>query len=314
MIVFIITLVLSLLTIPVFIKIMQRIKIGQIVREEGPETHLKKTGTVTMGGIPFVLVTLTVFLIYSFIKGFNYKNFLLIYMIVAFSVVGFIDDYIKNVKHSPYGLKARESILLQIIFSIPFIYFTQKLNAGYINYFLIFLFEIFFIISVTNSVNITDGLDGLLGGISIPILLVYFLLNTGNYIGNFTIIFSAALIGFLFYNFFPAKIFMGNIGSFAIGGAISAIAILTKTEFMLIILGGIFVIEALSDIIQVIYFKYTKRKYGAGRRVFRMSPIHHHFELLGYPEPLIVISFWIFQIILSSISIIIFNYSYIINR
>jgi phospho-N-acetylmuramoyl-pentapeptide-transferase len=307
MIIFLLTIILSLLTIQVFMKIMKKIDIGQIVREEGPSSHMKKSGTITMGGIPFILVTLIVFIIKSMQKGINYQALLIIYLVLSFSVIGFIDDYIKNVKHSPYGLKGSQSILLQIIFSIPFIFIVYKLNISYINIVLFFLFEIIFILSTANSVNLTDGLDGLLAGISIPILFVFFMINKGNIVGSYSIILSAALIGFLFYNFYPAKIFMGNIGSFAIGGSIAAIAILSRAEFILLILGSIFVIEALSVIIQVLYFKYTKHKYGAGKRIFLMSPIHHHFELLGLPEPLIVVRFWIIQILLSSISLIFFK-------
>jgi phospho-N-acetylmuramoyl-pentapeptide-transferase len=225
-------------------------------------------------------------------------------MILSFSFIGFLDDFIKTFKKSPYGLKARESIFLQIIFSIPFLIIAFKTKNFNLNPVFVFFFEIIVILATANSVNLTDGLDGLLSGISIPIFLFYFLIAKDIPISVFSLAFAGSLLGFLFFNFYPAKIFMGNTGSFAIGGAISALAILTNTEIILLVLGGIFVIEALSDIIQVSYFKYTKRKTGIGKRIFLMAPLHHHFELKGLPEPLIVVRFWVIQVILTTSSII----------
>jgi len=301
--------------VPLFIKLSHTLKFYQFVRDEGPKSHLSKSNTITMGGILFIFITIVVYVIYSAINGvLTMQSYLIIYMTLAFSVIGFLDDFLKIFKKSPYGLKARESILLQIIFSIPFIIFALKFKNIGLNLIILGLFDLFVILATANSVNLTDGLDGLLAGVCIPIFIFYFLISkNNNSISYFSIAFAGSLLGFLFFNFYPAKIFMGNVGSFAIGGAISALAILTNTEPLLLVLGGIFVIEALSVIIQVSYFKYTKKKYGEGKRVFLMSPIHHHFELKGLPEPLIVVRAWIIQVIIFVISFILINFFTIQN-
>jgi len=301
--------------VPLFIKLSHTLKFYQFVRDEGPKSHLSKSNTITMGGILFIFITIVVYVIYSAINGvLTMQSYLIIYMTLAFSVIGFLDDFLKIFKKSPYGLKARESILLQIIFSIPFIIFALKFKNIGLNLIILGLFDLFVILATANSVNLTDGLDGLLAGVCIPILIFFFLISkNNNSISYFSIAFAGSLLGFLFFNFYPAKIFMGNVGSFAIGGAISALAILTNTEPLLLVLGGIFVIEALSVIIQVSYFKYTKKKYGEGKRVFLMSPIHHHFELKGLPEPLIVVRAWIIQVIIFVISFILINFFTIQN-
>lgn len=305
LILFLISAISIIVSIPFFLNLLRKVGIGQVVRDEGPEFHIKKSGTPTMGGILFILITLIIFIVFSLIKGFNVKSYLIIYMFLSFSFIGFLDDFIKTIKKSPYGLKARVNIFLQIILSIPFLLIVFKTKSFNFNPIIFFIFDLIVILATTNSVNLTDGLDGLLSGISIPILIFYFIISKDLSISAFSITLAGALLGFLFFNFYPAKIFMGNVGSFAIGGVISSLAILTNTELVLLILGGIFVIEALSDIIQVSYFKYTKKKTGVGKRVFLMAPIHHHFELKGYKEPFIVVRFWIIQAILTTVSIII---------
>lgn len=311
---FLITALLVIVLIPPFIKLSRSFKFYQFVREEGPQSHLLKSNTITMGGILFIVITIAVYAIYSAINGIlTMQSYLILYLTLTFSLIGFLDDYLKIVKKSPYGLKARESILLQIIFSIPFIIFALKFKNIGLNLIILGLFDLFVIIATANSVNLTDGLDGLLSGVSIPIFIFYFLISKNSSVSYFSIAFAGSLLGFLFFNFYPAKIFMGNVGSFAIGGAISALAILTNTEPLLLVLGGIFVIEALSVIIQVSYFKYTKKKYGEGRRVFLMSPIHHHLELKGLPEPLIVVRIWIIQLMIFVLSFILINFFTIQN-
>ncbi|MDD5688906.1 MAG: phospho-N-acetylmuramoyl-pentapeptide-transferase [Caldisericia bacterium] len=313
--IFLITSLLVIMLVPLFIKLSHTLKFYQFVRDEGPKSHLSKSNTITMGGILFIFITIVVYVIYSAINGvLTMQSYLIIYMTLAFSVIGFLDDFLKIFKKSPYGLKARESILLQIIFSIPFILFSLRFKNVSFSLIILGLFNLLVILATANSVNLTDGLDGLLAGVSIPIFIFYFLISkNNNSISYFSIAFAGSLLGFLFFNFYPAKIFMGNVGSFAIGGAISALAILTNTEPLLLVLGGIFVIEALSVIIQVSYFKYTKKKYGEGKRVFLMSPIHHHFELKGLPEPLIVVRAWIIQVIIFVISFILINFFTIQN-
>lgn len=311
---FLITALLVIVLIPPFIKLSRSFKFYQFVREEGPQSHLSKSNTITMGGILFIVITIAVYAIYSAINGIlTMQSYLILYLTLTFSLIGFLDDYLKIVKKSPYGLKARESILLQIIFSIPFIIFALKFKNIGLNLIILGLFDLFVIIATANSVNLTDGLDGLLSGVSIPIFIFYFLISKNSSVSYFSIAFAGSLLGFLFFNFYPAKIFMGNVGSFAIGGAISALAILTNTEPLLLVLGGIFVIEALSVIIQVSYFKYTKKKYGEGKRIFLMSPIHHHLELKGLPEPLIVVRIWIIQLMIFVLSFILINFFTIQN-
>ena len=313
-VIFLITALLVIAFIPLFIKISRSLKFYQFVREEGPQSHLSKSNTITMGGILFIITTVAVYAIYSAINGFlTMQSYLVIYITLAFSFIRFLDDFLNIVKKSPYGLKARVTIFLQIIFSIAFIIFALKFKNIGLNLIFLGLFDLLVILATANSVNITDGLDGLLAGVSIPIFIFYFLISKNSSISTFSLAFAGSLLGFLFFNFFPAKIFMGNVGSFAIGGAISALAILTNTELLLLILGFIFVIEALSVIIQVLYFKYTKKKYGEGKRVFLMSPIHHHFELKGLPEPLIVVRAWIIQVIIFVLSFILFRFFTIQN-
>ncbi len=305
--IFLIAFFLLLLTMPFFIRFMRRLQIGEMIRSEGPESHQNKRGTPTMGGLLLIGVILLSAIIAILLKSrFIFReSYWILYMTFSFGMIGFIDDYRKTIRKTPYGLKARHHIILQIVFSIPFLWALG--DANFLTYALLMIiaFELLVILSVSNSVNLTDGLDGLLAGIAIPIFGFYYFFSyhfAFPEISHIALIFLGALLAFLFYNFWPAKIFMGNTGSFAIGGAIAAMAILTKTEWYLLVLGGIFAIEAVSVILQVSYFKYSRKKTGEGRRIFRMAPIHHHFELLGYPEPLIVVRFWIFQLILTAVT------------
>jgi phospho-N-acetylmuramoyl-pentapeptide-transferase len=294
---------------PLVIQMLKKFQIGQFVREEGPKTHLKKQGTPTMGGIAFIFVVgsfFTVFLIYS--KA-NIENWLPLYALIAYGIIGYIDDYKKTILKSPYGLKAREDILLQIVFSSPIIVYSVFNNFGGYNIWFIIGLELLIILSVVNSVNLTDGIDGLLGSVSIPIFIFYavVLFSQGKiYPFLFSVIMVAGLLGFILYNSHPAKVFMGNVGSFALGGAIVSLAVISKTELLLLILCFIFVAEAMSVIIQVAWFKYTKRKHGKGKRVFRMSPLHHHFELSGYSETQIMVSFTVIQIVFCVIASMIY--------
>lgn len=292
----------SMIFLPLEIKWLKRMQIGQFIREEGPATHLTKKGTPTMGGLLFIFLPILFTIIFSVFKGFNKDMFWFLYVIIAFSLIGFLDDYRKTVQKSSYGLKAREDLFLQILFSIPFILYIYSLHPDKMPFFIFFGFELFVILAITNSVNLTDGLDGLLTGITILILLFYILFSyfiTKTPINPNILVIEGCLLAFLFFNFYPAKVFMGNVGSFCLGGVIAYFVLITQTEWFLPLLGFIFVAEALSDIIQVSYFRYTKRKTGIGKRIFRMAPLHHHFELMGIPEPTIVIRFWILQTILT---------------
>jgi phospho-N-acetylmuramoyl-pentapeptide-transferase len=320
---------------PKIISYLQKQQIGETIRLEGPQTHKKKAGTPTMGGIILILCVTISVLLWSDIKS----TYIIIVLAgtLFLSVVGFIDDYLKVVKKYPEGLIARYKVLGQIIVGLgvglsvsllpEFAEFSTQTTLPFfknLNFDFSLLYVpavIFIIIATSNAVNLTDGLDGLAMGTMIIVLLALAVMSyvSGNVIyadylniiylpgsGELTV-FIAALIGaglgFLWYNFYPAQVFMGDTGSLALGGALGIMAILIKKELLIPFLGGIYFIETLSVIIQRGYFKYTKRKYGEGKRVFKMSPIHHHFELLGWAEPKIVIRFYIVTIILALASL-----------
>jgi phospho-N-acetylmuramoyl-pentapeptide-transferase len=290
---------------PVMIRILKKHQIGQYVREEGPRDHLAKTGTPTMGGILFIVVAFILYGLVAAILEAISQDLLPLYFLLAYASIGFLDDYRKTVLRSPYGLKAREDIALQVLFSIPVVIWFFPFSNFTIFSLGWILFEIVFILAVVNSVNLTDGIDGLLACVSIPIFLFYTLVfwSQGQAMGLiFTLIMAGTLLGFVIFNAYPAKVFMGNVGSFAIGGAIVSLAILSHTELYLLLIGLLFVWEALSVILQVGWFKYTKRKFGEGRRIFRMSPFHHHLELKGLSETQIVVLFTSTEIVLCALA------------
>ena len=296
--------------------ILKKLNVSQHVRDDGPETHLKKEGTPSMGGIIFLVAMCII----GFITMIKYPNsretlFILIGSTLLFAFIGFIDDYLKTVNKRSLGLKAWQKMLLLLIASgavtygilevlnlgtdtyIPFI--RRFFNLGY--YFFI-PFAILVLISTTNVVNITDGLDGLATGIVVVIMTFFTILSIS--IGNsavmmFSAIMTGSCLGFLVYNINPAKVFMGDTGSLALGGALGTISLVLQVPILLIFVAGVCVIEALSDIIQVVYFKATH-----GKRIFKMAPLHHHLELSGWSEKKIVWHFWICTIIFCLITFI----------
>ena len=283
---------------PLLIPALHRLKFGQSVRDDGPKSHLKKQGTPTMGGVIFFF-TLTLGGI--FLAKDSLTFWFLLATALGFGLIGFVDDYIKIVKHRSLGLTAWQKIIAQVVLSAVLIYAALKglgigtqviipgtkivldLGWGYIPLVMILL------IGTTNAVNLTDGLDGLAAGVTLIVATGFGLIG---YISNFfsATLFAAVLMGsclsFLFFNLHPAKIFMGDTGSFVLGGAIAALAIVTKTELFLPIMGVVYVAEVVSDIIQVSVYKRKKK------RVFRMAPLHHHFELGGWKEQKVVYTFW----------------------
>jgi len=283
---------------PFLIPALRRFKFGQSVRDDGPKRHFQKQGTPTMGGVMFFF-SLTLGTV--FIAKESMFNFVLLFFTLGYGLIGFIDDYIKVIKKRSLGLTARDKLLGQFILSsllawvsvnylgrgtdliIPFLGKSLDLGWAYLP------FVVIVAIGTTNAVNLTDGLDGLAAGVTLFVALGYVLLGFGLSLYSVTI-FSTALVGsclgFLVFNIYPAKVFMGDTGSLALGGALAALAVVTKTELFLPILGGIYVIETISVIIQVISFKLT------GQRVFLMSPLHHHFELKGWSEQKVVFTFW----------------------
>lgn len=300
----------------VVMPILKKLGVGQHVRDDGPETHLKKEGTPSMGGIIF-LVSMCVVGFLAIIKYPTSRLTLAILIIstLMFAFIGFIDDYLKTVNKRSLGLKAWQKILLLLIASGVVAYCVlEVLNLGtdtYIpfirqfydlGYYLFVPFAILVLISTTNVVNITDGLDGLATGVVVVIMTFFtiFSIAVGN---NAVMIFSAimtgACLGFLVYNINPAKVFMGDTGSLALGGALGTISLVLQVPILLIFVAGVCVAEALSDIIQVVYFKIS-----GGKRVFKMAPLHHHLELSGWSEKKIVWHFWICTIIFCLITFI----------
>lgn len=284
---------------PFMIPFLTKLKIGQYERDDGVKSHLKKAGTPTMGGL-IILVSMTISSL-VFIKG-NLDGFVVLLVTLGFGIVGFCDDYIKVVKKRSLGLRPMQKIIAQLLITGLFaVYILNFSNIGIEIYIpfgngatidlgpLYTPFLIFVIIGTVNSVNLTDGLDGLASGVTV-IVSVFFCIAAW-VVGNGTLPIAGAaigsLMGFLLFNSYPARIFMGDTGSLALGGFISAIAFILKMPIFLALVGIIYVIEALSDIIQVVYFKRT------GKRVFKMAPIHHHFELSGWSETKIVTLFYI---------------------
>lgn len=283
---------------PVAIPLLHRLKFGQVVREDGPAAHKAKTGTPTMGGLVMLAgVILPVLILYPSSR----VAWLMLLTTLACGGVGFLDDYIKVVLKRNLGLRAKEKFLCLVLIAMTFSWFvTTQMGRGtgvwipFLNWYpdLGWLFHalvFFVIVGTTNAVNLTDGLDGLAAGTCVVAMSVYaaaaWRLGQTE-VAGFFLIMTGVSAGFLLFNRHPAKIFMGDTGSLALGGALAAGAVITRTEFVLPLIGGIFVLEALSVIIQVISFKST------GRRVFRMSPLHHHFELGGWPEKKVVFVFW----------------------
>ena len=284
--------VLVLLAGPRMIPELHKLKFGQSIREEGPKSHQAKSGTPTMGGIMIILsIAIT-----SMVLGkLSLELVLALIIMLGHFVLGFVDDYIKVVKKHNLGLKAKQKLLGQIIIAVLVAYFAGlptdlwvpfagNIDLGYGFYVLILLV----LVGTSNAVNLTDGLDGLASGTVIFAALTYMAicLALGKMdLAIFCGAMAGACLGFLKFNAHPAKIFMGDTGSLALGGAIAAAGILTHTEILLVVVGLVFVCEAMSEIIQVISFKTT------GKRVFLMSPIHHHFELKGWAETKVVKSF-----------------------
>ncbi|MBN1299741.1 MAG: phospho-N-acetylmuramoyl-pentapeptide-transferase [Melioribacteraceae bacterium] len=320
---------------PKIINYLKSKQIGETIKEEGPQTHKSKAGTPTMGGIILIICVSISVLLWADIKS----SYIIIVLsgTLFLSGVGFIDDYLKVVKKYPKGLIARYKLMGQVfvgllvgiaIYLMPeFSEFTTQTTLPFfknLNFDFSYMYipaVIFIITATSNAVNLTDGLDGLSMGTMIIVLMALALMSyvSGNVIyadylniiylqgsGELTV-FIAALIGaglgFLWFNFYPAQVFMGDTGSLALGGALGIISILIKKELLIPILGGIFFIETTSVIIQRLYFKYTKKRYGEGRRVFKMAPLHHHYEMIGWHEPKIVIRFYIITIILALMSL-----------
>lgn len=302
---------LTVVMLPKLIKYLHYLKFGQEIRQEGPQSHIHKKGTPTMGGISFILAIVVALIIAMFLNSENIKYYLLfIYTTVSFAIIGYIDDMLIVVKKKNDGLSPRKKLLLQIVFSLIFYILVSLVydNVNFIeipiiNYqlnisYLYLLFVIFWQTGFSNAVNLTDGLDGLATSVTIITTSTFALLayKENNFpVLVFCLTIVGALLGFLLFNKKPAKIFMGDTGSLALGGILAAISIILHKEIVFLFIGLVYILETLSVIIQVAYFKKT------GKRIFKMSPLHHHFELTGYGEVKTVYIFVIIAVISSAI-------------
>lgn len=319
-------LLISFILGPWLIETLQRMQIGQAIRKVGPESHFIKEGTPTMGGSLILLAIMLPTLLWADLS--NLYIWVSLLVTAGYGAIGFVDDYLKVVRKNSDGISARQKMFWQLLIalvatlllynsagfdtrlSLPFFKHLQPdLGIFYIP------FAMLVMVGASNAVNLTDGLDGLAIGPLIIAAATFLLLAylAGNaklsaYLqissiqgaGELAVLCGAMVgagLGFLWFNSYPAQVFMGDVGSLSLGGALGVIAVITKNEFVLVLVGGIFVVEALSVIVQVISFRFW------GRRVFRMAPIHHHFELKGWPEPKIIVRFWIISIILALIGL-----------
>lgn len=329
---------------PKVIRMLKKYQIGESAKIEAPKTHLAKAGTPTMGGIIILGAILIPSLLWADLT--NGYVWLIIFVTTALGSIGFLDDYLKVVKKKPKGLIEEYKLIGQITVGLiigSVIYFYPQFidpelwkfkSSTTIPFFKSMEFDfgifyipmvIFIITATSNAVNLTDGLDGLAAGlvgiVGITLAIISYVSGRPDLSQYLTIpflrgngelsIYCAALVGatlgFLWYNAYPAQVFMGDTGSLALGGAIGALCVLIKKELLLPTLGGVFLMETLSVIIQRTYFKYTKRRYGEGRRIFAMAPLHHHFEMRGWPEPKIVTRFYIVAILLMILSLATFK-------
>lgn len=311
---------------PTFIRFMQKKQMKQVIRDDGPQSHLSKKGTPTMGGALILAGIFFPTLLWADLS--NLYIWIVLGLTLAYGGIGFVDDYRKVIKKNPKGLSGKAKLFWQILFSGIAAYILYKsegvstelrfpffkdlaLDLG-----ILFIpFAILVITGSSNAVNLTDGLDGLAVGPTITTSVSFLILaycaghaEISRYLtiphipgagelAVFMATVAASCLGFLWYNTYPAQVFMGDVGSLALGGALGIVAVITKNEVLLAICGGIFVIEALSVMIQVASFKTT------GKRVFKMAPIHHHFELKGWPEPKVIVRFWIISILLALVTL-----------
>lgn len=306
-------LVLTVVLMPLFIPLLKRMKFGQSIREEGPQSHMKKTGTPTMGGLVFLIsIIVTVLLVAAFNEQLTTQVTILLIVLFGYGLIGFLDDFIKVVVKRNLGLTSLQKLIAQIVIAvlsffllrangfdtalgIPFTDASIELGWVYV------LFIVFWLVGFSNAVNLTDGLDGLVAGTASIAFAAFGILALAQQqmgIALFTFAVAGGLLGFLVFNKYPAKVFMGDTGSLALGGALAMVSILLKQELLLLLIGLVFVIETASVILQVGSFKLRKK------RIFKMSPIHHHFELVGWSEWKVVGVFWGVGLISAAIAVL----------
>ena len=360
----ILALLISFIFGPIIVRNLTRLQIGESIRDHGPESHHKKKGTPTMGGVLIIVATIIPTLIFADISNLFIQ--IICVSMLWMGCIGFYDDYLKSIKKKNGGLAGRYKLIAQsmlgifisfmiinsgayfvdglgfinipefpfieISYSVPidntystFVPFLKYVSIDFLNPFIYTLFIILVVSATSNAVNLTDGLDGLATGLLAISVSVFGLLSYisgrvdfSDYL-NITYIpmaseltiFAAALfggcLGFLWFNTRPALIFMGDVGSLSMGAALGTLAILLKKELLLIIVGGVFVMETLSVIFQVLYHRWTKKKYGTPKKLFLMAPLHHHFELKGWPESRVVVRFWLLGIFFALLSLTTFK-------
>ena len=310
--------VLSLVAAVILIPLLKKLHVGQSVSKLINERHLKKDGTPTIGGLIFIIPAILIMLI-LYLRGsieFNSNLIILIFVFLSYGALGFIDDFLKVKYHNNNGLSIGVKFLLQTVIAVIF-YIIYRNNGGDSNLVIsslginvslgwaFGLFILLVLVGTTNAVNISDGLDGLAGGLSVVAIMAYGVIAWGSKwisgyqeIAIFAFVLCGAILGFLVFNTHPAKVFMGDTGSLALGGALATIAILTKHELSLLLIGGVFVVETLSSAIQIIAIRKFHKK------VFLKAPLHHHFEELGWEETDIVKLFWVVGLFLAMIGII----------
>ena len=296
---------------PIFIPMLARFKFGQTVRDEGPQSHLAKNGTPTMGGVMMIVAILITGLTRAKISQGLIVGLI---CIVGFGFVGFLDDFIKIKMKRSLGLKAYQKIILQFALALYIAYYQYSASPSATQLVIPFTnhiinlgiwyipFMMIFIIGTVNAVNLTDGLDGLASGVTLIVSCFFVLFAVSISNSDVAILAAAtagACLGFLGFNAYPAKVFMGDTGSMALGGAVVAFATLTNSPLLIVIVGFIYLAEALSVMIQVTYFKLTN-----GKRIFKMAPLHHHFEQCGWPETRVVFVFWIVTVVLCWIGVL----------
>lgn len=306
-------LILTVILMPLFIPLLKRMKFGQSIREEGPQSHMKKTGTPTMGGLVFLIsIIVTVLLVAAFNEQLTTPVTILLIVLFGYGLIGFLDDFIKVVVKRNLGLTSLQKLIAQIVIAvlsffllrangfdtalgIPFTDASIELGWVYV------LFIVFWLVGFSNAVNLTDGLDGLVAGTATIAFAAFGILALAQQqmgIALFTFAVAGGLLGFLVFNKYPAKVFMGDTGSLALGGALAMVSILLKQELLLLLIGLVFVIETASVILQVGSFKLRKK------RIFKMSPIHHHFELVGWSEWKVVGVFWGVGLISAAVAVL----------
>lgn len=300
----IISFVVGVILCPIMIPVLHKLKFGQNVRDDGPQSHLQKQGTPTMGGIAF-LIAFAVAAMF-FLKN-NADGTVVFLVTICYGGIGFLDDYIKVVKKRSLGLRAMQKILLQLVVTGAFCWYLYKSGVGTAVYvpfgqgaeidlgllFIPFLFVA--VLGTVNGVNLTDGLDGLAGGVTLIVASFFAIVAwaAGSSISPFCGAIIGGLLAFLIFNSYPAKVFMGDTGSLALGGFVASTAFLLKMPIFIVIVGFIYLLESMSTMLQVGYFKLTKKKYGAGKRLFKMAPFHHHLEQCGWRETKVVTLFYV---------------------